>query len=155
MTLEDAGSGPNGLNASDGDANSGLNVDDGPFNKIAGDNNYETDGDSSGSDWLGGESFLCDDEDEEIVSIKNKNKAVKRKIKSKTILEEDLEHAVFNDVLGEDGLGAADMLREDSEGDSSTKYLESSDAGSYETDSEGNSVVKKSNNVFFMLQLFN
>ncbi|KAL4302080.1 hypothetical protein GQ457_10G012300 [Hibiscus cannabinus] len=142
MTLEDAGSGPNGLNASDGDANSGLNADDGPFNKIAGENNYETDGDSSGSDWLGGESFLSDDEDEEIVSIKNKNKAVKRKIKSKTILEEDLEHAVFNDVLGEDGLGAADMLREDSKGDSSTEYLKSSDAGSYETDSEGNSVLK-------------
>ncbi|KAK9033106.1 hypothetical protein V6N11_018144 [Hibiscus sabdariffa] len=149
MTLEDAGSGPNGLNASDGDANSGLNVDDVPFNKIAGENNYETYGYSSGSDWLGGESFLFDDEDEEIVSIKNKNKAVKRKIKSKTILEEDLEHVVFNDVLGEDGLGAADTLREDSEGDSSTEYLESSDAGSYETDSEGNSVVKKSNNVFF------
>ncbi|KAK9046667.1 hypothetical protein V6N11_052550 [Hibiscus sabdariffa] len=149
MTLEDDGSGPNGLNASDGDANSGLNADDGPFNKIAGENNYETDGYSSGSDWLGGESFLSDDEDEEIVSIKNKNKAVKRKIKSKTILEEDLEHVVFNDVLGEDGLGAADTLREDSEGDSSTEYLESSDVGSYETDSEGNSVVKKSNNVFF------
>ncbi|KAL4272493.1 hypothetical protein GQ457_13G012320 [Hibiscus cannabinus] len=147
MTLEDAGSGPNGLNASDGDTNSGLNADDGPSNKIAGDNNYETDGDNSGSDWLGGESFLSDDEDEEIVSIKNKNKAVKRKIKSKTILEEDLEHAVFNDVFGEDGLGAADTLREDSEGDSSTEYLESSDAGSYETDSEGNFVVKKSNNM--------
>ncbi|KAK8561548.1 hypothetical protein V6N12_048614 [Hibiscus sabdariffa] len=136
MTLEDVGSGPNGLNASDGDANSGLNADDGPFNKIAGENNYETDGYSSGSDWLGGESFLSDDEDEEIVSIKNRNKAVKRKIKSKTILEEDLEHVVFNDVLGEDDLGATDTLREDSEGDSSTEYLESSDAGSYETDSE-------------------
>ncbi|KAK8512133.1 hypothetical protein V6N11_012919 [Hibiscus sabdariffa] len=83
MTLEDAGSGPNGLDASDGDANSGLNADDGPFNKIAGENNYETDGDNR-----------------------------------------------------EDGLGAADTLREDSEGDSSTEYLESSDAGSYETDSE-------------------
>ncbi|KAK8612893.1 hypothetical protein V6N13_092997 [Hibiscus sabdariffa] len=172
ITLEDAGSGPNGLDASDGDANSGPNgsdasvgligldakagdVDNEPFSASAGENNYETNENSSGLDWLGGESFLYDDEDKEIVSIKNKNKVVKRKIKSKTILTEDLEHDVFNDVLGEDGLGAVDDLREDSECDSCTEYLGSLDDNSYETDSEGDSIVKKSNNVVFMLQLFN
>ncbi|KAK8601213.1 hypothetical protein V6N12_051054 [Hibiscus sabdariffa] len=123
MTLEDVGSGPNGLDAIDGDANSGPNG----LDASAGENNYETDGDINGSDWLSGESFLSDDEDEEMVLIKNKDKAVKRKIKSKIILAEDLKHVVFNDVLGEDGLGSANDLREDSEGDSSTKYLESSD----------------------------
>ncbi|KAK8656062.1 hypothetical protein V6N13_108621 [Hibiscus sabdariffa] len=126
-------SGPNGY-----DANAGPNVrdvrasdtDNGPFNASVGENNYETNGDSSGSDWLDGESFLFDDEDEEIISIKNKNKVMKRKIKSKTILAEDLEHAIFNDVLGEDDLGSTNDLREDLEGDSSIEYLESSYAGS-------------------------
>ncbi|KAK8684037.1 hypothetical protein V6N13_040074 [Hibiscus sabdariffa] len=108
LTLEEAGNGPNDLDASDGDANSGPNgfdasvgsisldakacdVDNGPFNASVGENNYEIDEDSSGSD--------CD-------------------------------------ALGEEGSGATDDLREDSEGGSSTEYLESSDAGSYETDSE-------------------
>ncbi|KAK8521596.1 hypothetical protein V6N13_124008 [Hibiscus sabdariffa] len=148
----DVNSGPHGCDASSGPIGLDIkacDVDNGPFNASARENNYETNEDSSGSYWLGGESFLSDDEDEEVILIKNKNKAVKRKIKSEAILAEDLEHAVFSDALGEDGSGASDDLREDSEGGSSTEYLESSDAGSYEIDLEGDSIVKKSNNVFY------
>ncbi|KAL4304604.1 hypothetical protein GQ457_10G021840 [Hibiscus cannabinus] len=97
----------------------------------------DVDGDSIESDWVDGDNLLSDDDDEEeMVAIKNKSKLVKD-LGPDVVLEESVHVSIEkNEDLK--GLG----------GGEETDYLDSSDAGSYETDSNGGIICKKSAHSF-------
>ncbi|KAK9003355.1 hypothetical protein V6N11_060919 [Hibiscus sabdariffa] len=97
----------------------------------------DVDGDSSESDWVDGDNLLSDDDDEEMVAIKNKSKLVED-LGPDVVLEESM-HVSIEENEDLKGLGSGEE----------TDYLDSSDAGSYETDSDGGIICKKSGKVFF------
>ncbi|KAK8671544.1 hypothetical protein V6N13_038138 [Hibiscus sabdariffa] len=103
----------------------------------------DVDGNSSESDWVDGDNLLSDDDDEEMVAIKNKSKLVED-LGPGVVLEESV-HVSIEENEDLKGLGSGEE----------TDYLDSSDVGSYETDSDGGIICKKSGKVFFMLQLLN
>ncbi|KAK8585968.1 hypothetical protein V6N13_130494 [Hibiscus sabdariffa] len=148
MTLEhDEGNGANVFDEGPGE-NNGLNGIDESVNEIVGEDSNNIHGDISGLDWVDGDNILSDDDDDELASLKNKFNVVSKKIKNKTITVEDLEPDValeiikFSNGLIEEDLGGLGS----GEG---TEYLDSSDVGSYKTDSDGDIVCKKSGKGFF------
>ncbi|KAK8617891.1 hypothetical protein V6N13_080795 [Hibiscus sabdariffa] len=97
----------------------------------------DVDGGSSESNWVDGDNLLSDNDDEEMVAIKNKSKLVED-LGPDVVLEESMHVSIEkNEDLK--GLGSGEE----------TDYLDSSDAGSYETDSDGGIICKKSGKVFF------
>ncbi|KAK9032641.1 hypothetical protein V6N11_056899 [Hibiscus sabdariffa] len=97
----------------------------------------DVDGGSSESNWVDGDNLLSDDDDEEMVAIKNKSKLVED-LGPDVVLEESM-HVSIEENEDLKGLGSGEE----------TDYLDSSDAGSYETDSDGGIICKKSGKVFF------
>ncbi|KAL4332157.1 hypothetical protein GQ457_07G005540 [Hibiscus cannabinus] len=120
MTLEHDGNGANVFDEGPGENNE-LNGIDESVNGIVGEDSNNIDGDISGSDWVDGDNILSDDDDnddDELASLKNKFNVI---IKFSTgLIEEDLR-----------GLGSGE----------GTEYLDSSDVGSYKTDSDGDVVL--------------
>ncbi|KAL4379655.1 hypothetical protein GQ457_02G010710 [Hibiscus cannabinus] len=92
----------------------------------------DVDGDNNESDWVDGDNLLSDDDDEEMVAIKNKFKLVED-LGPDVVLEESV-HVSIEENEDLKGLG----------GGEETDYLDSSDAGSYETNSDGGIICKKS-----------
>ncbi|KAK8637441.1 hypothetical protein V6N13_064860 [Hibiscus sabdariffa] len=86
----------------------------------------ETDLESNKSEWDDENHLVSDDEEEEILSIKNKFRA------SASHFEEGNENALRGFGSGED-----------------TDYLDTSDVGSYETNSDGDFISKNTGKVFF------
>ncbi|KAK9038432.1 hypothetical protein V6N11_023301 [Hibiscus sabdariffa] len=96
----------------------------------------DVDGDNNESDWVDGDNLLSDDDDEEMVAIKNKFKLVED-LGPDVVLEESV-HVSIEENEDLKGLG----------GGEETDYLDSSDAGSYETNSDGGIICKKSAHSF-------
>ncbi|KAK8682618.1 hypothetical protein V6N13_055002 [Hibiscus sabdariffa] len=171
----DAGREPNGLDQGDGVVGSGLNDlnqglgDDNVSNMLcesAGDvfqglnfswidrlideDNYETDVENNGSEWVNRERLVSDDDEDEIVSIKNNFKIVTRNISNRTVISEDLQQSVV-------GANNINLFKEENtylaiEGQYSgedVEYLYSSDVCSFEIDSDSDSVCKKFGKIFF------
>ncbi|KAL4308001.1 hypothetical protein GQ457_01G017620 [Hibiscus cannabinus] len=107
----------------------------------------ENEFDSSDSERLVDERLVSNDDNEEITTLRGQKKKFKQKIKSKTVGDEDLqpypEFNILPTVRNED----VDGVGEDDGNE--TDYLDSSDAGSYESDSDGEILFKKSSKVFF------
>ncbi|KAK8996623.1 hypothetical protein V6N11_081889 [Hibiscus sabdariffa] len=150
MTLEhDEGNGANVFDEGP-DENNELNGIDESVNVIVGEDSNNIDEDISGSDWVDGDNILSDDDDDddELASLKNKFNVVSKKIKNKTITVEDLEPDVALEIIK----FSTGLIEEDLGGLGSgegTEYLDSSDVGSYKTDSDGDVACKKSGKVFF------
>ncbi|KAK9034123.1 hypothetical protein V6N11_050301 [Hibiscus sabdariffa] len=100
--------------------------------------------DSSDLESLVDERLVFDDDDKEITTLRGQKK-IKQKIKRKTVGDEDLQPYLEFNILP--------MVKNkdvDGEGDENgTDYLDSSDARSYESDSDGEILFKKSSKVFF------
>ncbi|KAK8673643.1 hypothetical protein V6N13_111964 [Hibiscus sabdariffa] len=101
----------------------------------------DVDGDNNESDWVDGDNLLSDDDDEEMVAIKNKFKLVED-LGPDVVLEESV-HVSIEENEDLKGLG----------GGEETDYLDSSDAGSYETNSDGGIICKKSGKIVEMQKL--
>ncbi|KAK8681803.1 hypothetical protein V6N13_054204 [Hibiscus sabdariffa] len=148
MTLEhDEGNGANVFDEGPGENNE-LNGIDESVNVIVGEDSNNIDEDISESDWVDGDNILSDDDDDELASLKNKFNVVSKKIKNKTITVEDFEPDVALEIIK----FSTGLIEEDLGGLGSgegTEYLDSSDVGSYKTDSDGDVVCKKSGKVFF------
>ncbi|KAK8593843.1 hypothetical protein V6N12_045916 [Hibiscus sabdariffa] len=137
MTINDA-TGSNdtdGLNATSepNDGNS-PNVTSGPNEGVDevfyGELN-DADGDNSESDLVDGDNLLSDDDEEEMVAIKNKSKLVED-LGLDVVLEESV-HVSIEKNEDVRGLGSGEEM----------DYLDSSDVCSYETDSDGGIICKK------------
>ncbi|KAK8483492.1 hypothetical protein V6N11_008872 [Hibiscus sabdariffa] len=88
-------------------------------------------------------NILSNDDDDELASLKNKFHVVSKKIKNKTTTVEDLEPDVALEIIK----FSTGLMEEDLGGLGSgegTEYLESSDVGSYKTDSDGDVVLAHS-----------
>ncbi|KAL4353050.1 hypothetical protein GQ457_06G014660 [Hibiscus cannabinus] len=154
--------GPIGMDASHSDGFEGVSFswDDG----VVDEGSYESEENNSDSDWLGGGHLLSDDDDEEITSIK-KIRLVRRKIKNSTVSAADLEAPVavgseqLNEVDVNEAYGnevdvnetdgneeARDEQQENGPNENETDLV---DVGSYETDSDGDVISKKSGQVYF------
>ncbi|KAL4304651.1 hypothetical protein GQ457_10G028180 [Hibiscus cannabinus] len=146
--------GPIGMDASHSDGSEGVSFswDDG----VVDEGSYESEENSSDSDWLGGGHLLSDDDDEEITSIK-------KKLGSKQLNEVDVNEADGNEVDVNETDGNEEARDEQHENGpdenetdlvgvcsgEETEYLDSADVGSYETDSDGDVISKKSGQVYF------
>ncbi|KAK9004381.1 hypothetical protein V6N11_002183 [Hibiscus sabdariffa] len=92
--------------------------------------------------------LVSDDEEEEILSIKNKFRAVTKKIKNKTLKVEDLGPAVALKSASHFEEGNKNALGGLGSGED-TDYLDTSNVGSYETNSDGDFISKNTGKVFF------
>ncbi|KAK9035543.1 hypothetical protein V6N11_077581 [Hibiscus sabdariffa] len=147
--------GPIGMDASHSDGSEGVSFswDDGMVDE----GSYESEENSSDSDWLGGGHLLSDDDDDdddEITTIKKKLEQLN---------EIDGNEADGNEVDGNETNGNEEARDEQHENGADeneadlvgvcsgeeTKYLDSADVGSYETDSDGDVISKKTGHVFF------
>ncbi|KAK9042251.1 hypothetical protein V6N11_017328 [Hibiscus sabdariffa] len=129
------------LNATNGkNDGSGPNITSGPNEGVDevfyGELN-DVDEDSSESDRVDGDNLLSNEEEERMVAIKNKPRLVEE-LGPDVVLEE-IVHISIEENEDLRGLGS----REE------TCYLDSSDVGSYETDSDGGIICKNSGKVFF------
>ncbi|KAK8601214.1 hypothetical protein V6N12_051055 [Hibiscus sabdariffa] len=91
--------------------------------------------------------LVSDDEEEEILSIKNKFRAVTKKIKKKPQVEDLGPDVALKSVSpfeegNEDALGGLGSGED-------TDYLDISDVGSYETNSDGDFISRSNDMVFF------
>ncbi|KAL4278193.1 hypothetical protein GQ457_03G025200 [Hibiscus cannabinus] len=103
---------------------------------------YRAESESDSED-LRGEVWVTDDEDEELAQIFQKARRFKERRAAGTVGDEDLRQ-------NEDLTGTFHGTEEREEGNAEdTDYLASDDAGSYETDSDGEVVCKKSKKNFF------
>ncbi|KAL4377761.1 hypothetical protein GQ457_02G024330 [Hibiscus cannabinus] len=126
-----AASGPNDCSGPNTTSGTNERVDEVFYEEL-----NDVDGDSSESDWVDGDNLLSDDDDdEEMVAIKNKSKLVED-LGPDVVLEESV-HVSIEENEDLKGLG----------GGEETDYLDSSDAGSYETDSDGGIICKKSGKI--------
>ncbi|KAL4291119.1 hypothetical protein GQ457_14G002270 [Hibiscus cannabinus] len=102
---------------------------------------YRVESESDSED-LRGEVWVTDDEDEELAQIFEKARRFKERRAAGTVGDEDLRQ-------NEDLTGTFHGTEEREEGNAEdTDYLASDDAGSYETDSDGEVVCKKSKKIF-------
>ncbi|KAK8573003.1 hypothetical protein V6N12_029043 [Hibiscus sabdariffa] len=163
--------GPIGMDAShsDGSESVSFSWDDG----VVDEGSFEREENSSDSDWLGGGHLLSDDDDDEEITLIKKIRLVRRKIKNSTVSAADLEAPVdvgseqSNEVDGNEADGnevdgneidGNEETRDEQHGNGAdeneadlvglcsgeeTEYLDSSDVGSYETDSDGDVISKK------------
>ncbi|KAK9006635.1 hypothetical protein V6N11_018970 [Hibiscus sabdariffa] len=148
--------GPIGMDASHSDGSEGVSFswDDG----VVDEGSYESEENSSDSNWLGGGHMLSDDDDddddeEEITSIK----------KIEQLNEVHGNEADGNEVDGNEKDGNEEARDEQHENGADeneadlvgvcsgeeTKYLDFADVGSYETYSDGDVISKKTGQVFF------
>ncbi|KAK9020859.1 hypothetical protein V6N11_010871 [Hibiscus sabdariffa] len=145
--------GPIGMNASHSNGSEGVSFswDDG----VVDEGSYERQENSGDSNWLGGGLFLSDDDDdEEIASIKKLDEnETNRNEKARD--EDDGNEADGNEEARDEQRGnEADENEVDLVGLCSgeeTKYLDSLDVGSYETNTDGDIISKKIGQVFFIL----
>ncbi|KAK8598438.1 hypothetical protein V6N13_094407 [Hibiscus sabdariffa] len=108
----------------------------------------ETNLESSESEWDNENHLVSDDKEEEILSIKNKFRAVTKKIKNKTLRVEDLGPAVALKSASHFEEGNENALGGLGSGED-TDYLDTSNVGSYETNSYGDFISKNTGKVFF------
>ncbi|KAK8624903.1 hypothetical protein V6N13_089789 [Hibiscus sabdariffa] len=120
------------------DINEGRANDDDEESGDNSDLSYKAESESD-SEYLRGKVWVTDDEDEELTQFFEKARRFKERRAAGTVGDEDLRQ-------NEDPTGTFHGTEEREEGNAQdTDYLVSDDVGSYETDSDGEVVCKKTN----------